>query len=353
MKSSLCFLLVTFLAVGFCSCSGCVQNTESDVRKEKLISVVSYNAQEFFDAKRDGTEYSEYKKSAGWGTELYKVRLERLCKVLTTLNADIYVLQEIENEAVLQDISNFLAGESWREKDLWTYSCFAKEAGAAIGNAVISRFPLEDMKLHGMDIKSEKSKQPSVRPMLEVTVRAGNKSFRIYANHWKSKSGGEEETELWRDWQERVLADVLLAEKKSYAESTTENLDFIVCGDFNRDIRKFLLNSTTDDSEGNVLLRSSGYFDGTDPEAGIVKVHSKWLDSEGRNSTTKGSYFYNNSWERIDHIFSGGNLEITKFEPQADELWTNEKGVPEGFTLYTGKGYSDHLPVKAVIRILE
>lgn len=337
MKSLLIFsglLSLFFLS----ACSAFPDEISRGKTNPSLISVVSYNAQEFFDAKNDGCEYSDFKKSGNWNTDSYKIRLERLCSIIKSLNADIYVFQEIENEAILQDLSNFLSGESWRQKDLWSYSCFAKEPGSAIGNAVFSRFPLDEVKTHHLDIRSEYNPQPSMRPILETTVSVGDKKFKLYTCHWKSKSGGQEETELWRNWQEQVLSEILYQEK----EKTGSEFAALICGDFNRDILDFCLNENTDDSEGNIILRG---------KENQIKVHSLWLDSLGEFTCSKGSYFFQNKWERIDQIFIAGNIRFKKFEPQYNGDWADEQGVPSGYKLYTGSGFSDHLPVKAIIEL--
>lgn len=337
MKFSL-FLSTTLSLFFLSACSVFSEEPSRSKNNSSVISVVSYNAQEFFDANRDGCEYSDFKKSNNWNSDSYKIRLERLCTVIKNLNADIYVFQEIENEGVLQDLSNFLAGESWRQKDLWTYSCFAKEPDSAIGNAVFSRFPLSDIKVHHLDIRSESTHQPSMRPILEASVTAGNNKFKLYACHWKSKSGGEEETELWRNWQEQILADLLLQEK----ENSDSDFATLICGDFNRDILDFSLNEKTDDPEGNIILRGKN---------NQIKVHSLWIDSQGNFSSTKGSYYFQNEWERIDQIFIAGNIRFKKFEPQYNGEWADETGVPLSYKLYNGDGYSDHLPVKAIIEL--
>lgn len=388
------------LTLIFCGCTGCagVNGEGNSSGSVDVITVATYNAQEFFDAHKDGTEYDEFKKSGNWGKDQYQERLDRLCSVIRELNADIYVFEEIENEGILQDISNRLIGDSWRKNELLAYSCFAKTPGTAIGNAVLSRFPLKDMQIHGLDVRSENSIQPSMRPIIRVTVEAGGKDLYVFANHWKSKSGGEAESEIWRDWQESVLAGLLL-EAKREAESEGRSWNALALGDFNRDISDFSWNKNLKSREGNVLLRlmqaghdsppgGEGTFAGGSSSGGGgdsgegtpggggpleggggttggegapggetpggktgILVKSPWIDRNGRFTTERGSYWYNGQWERIDHIFAAGNTEITAFGPLAAETWVNESGHPEGYSLYNGKGFSDHLPLKAVIKM--
>lgn len=322
------FLWYLFLAITiFAGCSGCSNNSGTEaVKSSGELTVVSYNAQEFFDGKKEGCEYDDYKKG-GWGVEPYKVRLERLCLVMRTLKADVFVLEEIENEGILQDISNYTAGDSWRQKDLLSYSSFVKKPDTAIGIAIFSKYPLKEIKVHDLDIRSEKKTMPSMRPVLEAIVDFKGNEICLLANHWKSKSGGEEDSEVWRNWQEQVLAEII----KREMENGKKN--FLVCGDFNRDIQEF-------SSEGGSVILGNK-----------VRLNSPWLDGKGNFTSKIGSYFFGGSWERIDHIFYAGNLVCKSFGPEDNSIWTDSEGRPYEYRIQNGNGYSDHLPVKAVFEI--
>ena len=103
---------------------------------KRSFTLVCWNVQTFFDAVTTGTEYKDCKNSERWNKEKYVKRLNKLCEVMTSLNPDIFVMEEIENDEVVQDIANTLAGGSWDNKKNWQYACFAKESGSAIGCAV-------------------------------------------------------------------------------------------------------------------------------------------------------------------------------------------------------------------------
>ena len=296
------------------------------------ISLVCWNVQTFFDAVTVGTEYKDFMSSDRWNKEKYVKRLEKLCDVITSLNPDIFVMEEIENEAVVQDIANALAGGAWEHKKKWQYACFAKETGSAIGCAVFSRYELSSLKTHTFDIQVQNEEQPSSRPIMQITVTAGNQELELFVNHWKSKSGGEEETEIWRDWQELLLAEA--AEK-------AENKAVIMCGDFNRSAEDFILNKDKE-KNGNTVLR--GYTEN-------FMVYSPWFRSNGDFSTEGGSYYYNQEWERIDNLFVSGNVSISSFSTVTDFPVADEEGIPLSFKVYTGEGCSDHLPLKCVLTI--
>lgn len=111
------FIFLTAV-LAFFSCSGGNIGGECNRQKtEKAASlrIVNWNVQTFFDAQCDGNEYSEFIKSRRWGEEPYKERLRRLCSVIRELDADVFVMEELESASVMHDISNFLAGE-WNVK---------------------------------------------------------------------------------------------------------------------------------------------------------------------------------------------------------------------------------------------
>ncbi len=298
--------------------AGCKQNvlraqTINKTTTSESVSIVSWNLQTFFDANKDGTEYSEFLQSSNWTEQAYKARIKRLCEALKLIDADVYVFQEIENEGVLYDISNVLNVMDWNRKRKWNYACFGKTEGHAIGCAVLSRWELSDFTLNSLLVNTEEQNMPALRPILKVNVNVNQNSFVLLVNHWKSKSGGDIETEVWRDWQERQL--LLLVQSL--------DVPCIVCaGDFNRDYSEFAYLTT--------------------------KAICPWM-SEAGTLVKPGSYYYKGEFERIDNFFIFGNCSICDFEPLTAGPWCNDSNIPIPFKLYSGSGYSDHLPVKCVI----
>lgn len=301
--------------------------------ESKTLSVVNWNVQTFFDAETDGTEYDDFKGAGKWSKDKYVLRLQRLCNVMTTLNADVYVFEEIECQSVIYDISNQLAGKSWSNKAKWHFACFAKDEAAAIGCAVISRFPLSDLRTHCMDIRTQSESQPSVRPLLEVTVNVDGEPLHLFVSHWKSKLG--DQTEIWRDWQESVLGYTL---RNSGAQAA------ILCGDFNRSAEDFILEFDGATRSPNTILR---FLDGQGGQT--VKVYNPWFSGDGDPVTDTGSYYYDKAWEKIDNFFSFGKVKLSSFSARAEEPWANEAGIPNGYKIYTGEGFSDHLPIMCTL----
>ena len=148
------------------------------------------------------------------------------------------------------------------------------------------------MQVHSLDVRTQKMKEPELRYLVQVTVKVNGEDLILLANHWKSMSGGIEETEIWRDWQESILGNRIVELKDAGISSAV-----VMCGDFNRDAGKFIC-SYTDGMEGNTLLRFGGF-----GKNGTVRVNSPWFSSDGSEAFDIGSYFFRNQWERIDQIF--------------------------------------------------
>lgn len=301
----------------------------SALKKERhSLKIVNWNAQTFFDGNNDGIEYPNFVKSKKWSQVAYMDRLKKLCKAIDLLDGDLVVLEEIENIGIVHDISNALAKNSWNKKKLYRYACFAKKPGSSIGCAVLSRLPLQDLKIHALDIQAEALPAPSMRPLIEVDLFAP-KRLKLFVNHWKSKAGGSD-SNVWRRWQESLLAQKILE-----AQTNDSQAAILCAGDFNQDISEFCLVQEEQDgaSVPKVELRSP--FCGQN-----VLVRSPWLDCD----SPIGSYNFRDKWERIDHFFCCGDLTMEDFGPQTGE-WSYEDGRPKVFRIHSLIGWSDHLPI--------
>lgn len=290
---------------------------------------MNWNLQTFFDAKFDGTEYTEYKSSkSGWSREKYDARLERLASVIKKLNADVIIMEELEKEEQLQDIANRLSG-TFDFSKMYSHAIFATNKGNSIGCAVLSRLPIGDIFVHSIDVRSD-AKQPSMRPILEFSVSAKEKTLTIFVNHWKSKSGGAEKSEIWRKRQEQMLANLM-------EKSCKKGKAVLAVGDFNKDISEFKQNLS--DKTANIILQGANNF----------SVYSPWILQNGCLVET-GSYWYKDEWERIDHFFAAGSVEIENFCPENAGEWADSEGHPNRYQIWNGKGYSDHLPITCTVK---
>jgi endonuclease/exonuclease/phosphatase family metal-dependent hydrolase len=351
-----------------CGCSNLVDVSSGAIgfRKadENELSIVSWNLQTFFDAVDTGNEYEEFTgKKSKWTEAKYKERLERLCAFMKAVNADIFCFMEVENTAVVQDIANTLqigvSGMSWR------YVSFARESGASLGCAVFSRYMMESLTVHSLNCKAavplkafsgysagEELTQPSMRPLMELRFSFGGtgsgrtaeparaagsangdegiagsgRRLALFVAHWKSKSGGAKESEVWRNCQEAVLSGRI-------EQALADGYSVAACGDFNRELSEFMYSRT----EGCVDLR--GNFN-------IVTVRSPWF-----SSSAQGSYCYQNVWNRIDHFFFAGDIACASFAVYEEDDFVTASGLPNEYDVWTGTGYSDHLPISCRLQL--
>lgn len=296
------------------------------------LRVVSWNVQTFFDAVTDGTEYADFKGTKSrWSAQRYGTRLERLATALRALDADVVVLEELEKETQLYDIYNQLAG-TFRLSALYAYGCFVAETGAAVGCGVLSRYPITDARVHALDISTENAVPPAMRPLLELRVQRGERTLALFVCHWKSKLG--DGGAVWRRHQERVLADRM-------ACAVADGIPALACGDFNMDVLEFTPlhfdDAASPASSATVVLR------GTRPLA----VYAPWLDSA--DVCADGSYWYRGAWERIDNFFACGAVILHDFRVERDGDWADADGRPVRYDVWTGAGYSDHLPISCTV----
>lgn len=330
-------LLLAAMAVTLSGCTAgtCCARRSKPSAHPVTVKVVSWNVQTFFDAVRTGSEYKEfYARTSPWNSSAYKARLARLCSAVRSLDADIYVFQEIENAAVLRDMSNMLAEGAWNQRRSWRYACFASEPDAAFGCAVLSRFPLGRCTIHSLDVRTKLFRQPPLRPVLRVTADIRGRELVILANHWKSQSGGGCGSAFWRAWQESVLAGCIIRAGSGAA--------VIACGDFNRNTEQ---QGETPAAAGQGC--STVVFT-EHPYGNTVQVASPWALCPAEEKA-RGSYRFRDTWERIDSCYCAGTARITAFTPETGGPWADSHGYPVPYRLRTGTGYSDHLPVCAVV----
>ena len=316
------------------------------------FKVATYNVENLFDLKKDGSEYNEYipNKSSKWNKKNQTIKLNHIAKVLKELNAHIVGLQEIESKEALNSLLEYLPE--------YKYSSFLKNQKSAVGVAVISKFPI--IKTTKIDIDST---NPYTRPILETTLKITSPDTKqtslitIFTNHWRSKKAAE---------NERVSYALALQNR---IKKIQKDIDYILLGDFNSNYNEYksfkndkklnntygitginqILNTTVDNrfvTQNKILL-----FDNK-------KVHyNLWLEINknnrfsykfrGENSTPDNiiippSLFDNKNISYIDNSFN-------VFKPIY--LYKNGK-INRWKTIgknrrHKGQGYSDHLPIYA------
>jgi len=320
------------------------------------ITLVTYNAQNLFDATDDGTEYAQYQSAGGWTADRYYqrlIRLDHVLKGLVTPKPDIIALQEIEGPKVISDlVRDFLRGRY--------HVAVSPNSDSSIRVALLSRFPLRSLRIHrsvAVAVCPGPAPRPPVevwsgREMVDVEIDVGRSAgiIRVIACHWKSQSGGERQTEPQRIQSAALLRTLLT---NSEGESPT-----LIVGDLNEDVEEFRQHGgkyptalmpdgtaergTAATGTGRSLLVTST------PEAAGLRSDGVVLYSPWFASTAKGSYYHAGRWERLDQVLvlPGSARGVrTSLRVVNDDALVTDDGRPARYDPRTGYGYSDHLPV--------
>ncbi len=308
------------------------------------FTVASYNVENLFDLKHDGTEYQEYipNTKSNWNQKIFEQKVNNVKKVITQLNADIIGLQEVESKEALDTLTKKLPQ--------YPYSAFSKKKNASIGLALLSKFPI----INHQQINVPQSRVK--RPIQKVTLSINNNKFIIFNNHWPSKRQAE---------NERIRYAMKLQKN---VKKLSSRQDYILLGDFNSNYNEFetiKLESRLNNTQG--LTGINHVLNSYENEQFITKSSLKNISKKVHYNTWL-ELSYNN---RFSNIFRGtkttpDNILFTSalFDKHAISyvensfhvfkppyLFKNKKinrwKMKNNYKVHVGKGYSDHLPIMA------
>ena len=344
MKYSIVFILTT---LSFISCTRCTLHAPN---LGKSLSILSYNVENLFDDRDDGTEYREYDPGEGtWDSLLYHAKLENISQAIEASvkgGPDICLLQEVENKRVVEDLRNgYLSILKYR------YSFTATSPQTATTVAVLSRYAPELIYVHRLYAGDDYT----LRNILEMEFDVRGGSIVVLNNHWKSKSGGAEETEPCR-----LIAAAFVRSRVGELVKEKPDSCIVVAGDMNERETEYEANAKTYQTallldgyaatdhfaDKSLFLTDSwekaGYTDGR------AVFFSPWLVED-----EPGSYVYNGEWERIDHfLLMGGNggFSYHGFEVIKRDFLLDSAGRPQRWNSSSATGHSDHLPLLIHLR---
>jgi endonuclease/exonuclease/phosphatase family metal-dependent hydrolase len=349
-------VLVAFLCFLGLSASRCSSDLSSSGGAS--LSIVAYNVKSLFDATDDGPEFPEFSVAKGhWDEVRYRLRLSNVAAaVLSAVPAggkipgpDILCLEEIENQKVLEALRvGPLSSARYR------YAAIAPAEGGPFSDCILSRLPIISVVCHAASTTSGRSG----RELLEVEVSVKGRSLILFSCHWKSKSGGAEETE------EARRADAALVRSRVRARIGTDPaVELVVCGDFNESPDEFLrierryitalmpveeaqLDSVRlggDTCGASLLVASTPSV--VSPVRDEIVLFSPWAEAGGY------SYSFHGCQERLDgFLLSPGLLDTAGlrykgFAVATSAFLVDAEGVPLAWPGSGASGYSDHLPV--------
>ncbi len=312
----------------------------------KVITIASYNVENLFDLKTSGYEYSEYvpNSASHWNLKNYNIKLKHIAKVIQDMNPDIIGLQEIESRQAFKDLKHKLT----RDGLYYKYSAFAYKKDTTVKVGLLSKYPIISTKELVVNYSYR------YRNILQVKIKIDNQILYLFVNHWKSKSGKENE----RIKSARVL----------YKEIKKVGFDhyIIALGDFNSNYNEYQTiskrNNNTHGKTGvNNILKTIYTQTNAQKAAHILCntcLYNLWYDTI---PDKRYSYIYKHKYDSIDNIIVNKKLLTSKvfhykirsmqnfqrtylFNGEYINRWQLSRQRPH---MHLGKGYSDHLPVEA------
>jgi endonuclease/exonuclease/phosphatase family metal-dependent hydrolase len=326
---------------------------------------MSYNVENLFDDVDNGTEFRDFDPGRGtWDAEAFALRVDTIAEVVRKAvpgGPDILLLQEVENENALRAlVEEGLAGMGY------TQAVMVPKKRLAANVAVVSRLPVA--RVHAWQVGA--FERSPVRDVLEVEIETGGRPgassakgvssaiLHLFANHWKSKTGGARETEISRLESAWVVArrvrEILAADPAA---------DVVIAGDFNENVdeyaragRRYMTALLPAGEETPAeAARSSLFLASSARQLGIVEdrlvLYEPWFEVA---ESKRGSYVFQKEWQTMDHMllssglfdakgfsyrwgsFAAVRLPFLLLPDGSPKRWTGLKGA---------RGFSDHLPL--------
>lgn len=300
--------IIIVISLFLCSCT----------QEGRSISIASYNCYAFFDSRDDGYEYEGFRYSDGYNEIRYGKRIDSYSRFLSRyIDADIIILEEVENSLVLVDLL-----EAGLRKRGYRYYGIADDRPLAVG--FISRIRPSSVTIHSPQ---------SGRCILKLEFIVNGELLTVFALHAKSRIGGGGE-------ERRAMMEYVHS-LASLCEGTV-----IVAGDFNTD----------PESGEDALSKSPGSAFPVTGDQGQVSGSVYYaLSLDWELDLGKGTYCYEGQWSFLDNIlagrslFDGAGMELAYGCVIDPEEAKDTLSRPRAYSVRTGIGYSDHFAIKAVL----
>jgi endonuclease/exonuclease/phosphatase family metal-dependent hydrolase len=268
------------------------------------ITIVAYNVENMFEDRSDRKD-DRMRKTKN------PEEMKAVAKTLNSTGADIIVLEEVENKAVL----NTLVDKYMKSSDYPERILVPGNDPRGINVAILSHFPVKDVESHA-DLKfplGHDNKQARFsRDLLEADIQvAPHYELTVCATHLKSQIGGEK-ADVKRLAEAREIRSLMEKEMKAYPEKK-----FIIAGDFN----------DTPDSKPVQMLVGKGERSLSDPLNSLPKIEQHTYDYRGNK-------------QRLDYILLSPGAKKDYEKDSAHVIRTPETDIG-----------SDHCPIELKLSI--
>lgn len=311
---------------------------------QESATIMFYNVENLFDTINDPLTADDEFTPEGkkkWESIRYEKKINDLAKVIRSINSnDFPVLvgfAEVENKSVLEDL---IQAEILKTKN---YKIVHEESPDVRGIDVgliynADEFQYLTHKKIPIPIKTEYK----VRDILYTKgILKGTDTLHVFVNHWKSRSGGQEETE-----QQRIQCALTLRNVVDSILFENKNAKILIMGDLNDEPKnKSIFETLKADNSG---------------EHGSLFNLMLSLSQNGF-----GTYSYRGEWNMLDNIIVSTSLVNSKTGFQVNEndgqifspdwiTYTSKDGNKSPNRTYGGSnyygGYSDHYPVFVIFK---
>ncbi|KAF0153375.1 MAG: endonuclease/exonuclease/phosphatase family [Ignavibacteria bacterium] len=312
--------------------------------KKTTLYVASFNVENLFDAvddpEKDDAEFLPESEKF-WTDGKINVKLNNLAKVINYMNngvgPDVLAIQEVENFNMMKLLCYALKDREYIPAHRESKDPRGIDVGLLYDRKL---FEIEDLKA----IEIVLPNGFPTRDILHVTLKhkTSGEVFHFFVNHWPSRRGGKEKSDINRQAAAKILKSLL-----NELSDKTPEANVIILGDFN--------DSPFDPSISKVLSA-------LDFECQPNLVKKELLNLAYKKADQKdGSYLFARNWEMIDQIIASPNFidakrweyECNSYEIIKPEFMIIPSGDRKGGALptYMGTkyigGFSDHFPVGA------
>ena len=315
-------------------------------QKQDTLTIAFWNVENFFDTlNTNGKNDEEFSPSSKkhWNSERYQTKVLHLAQVIGDMNykrgPDILGMAETETKEVVNDLVNS-AIKNLNYKVVRIQSPDERHISTAL---IYKSDKFELLNAIGDSVHLENN-HPT-RLILQVSLLTkNNDTLHVFVNHWPSRLGGEETSEI-----NRVAAAKTLRASVDDLLKTNTSANIVIMGDFNDEPDN---NSIKRDLNAEEFICDSANF--------TYSLHNlAWEKKRSGEGTLK----YHDQWDLLDQIIvSSADIQpthqsfhylcgsFTIFKP-VYMIETTEKYVGDPLPTYGGNkylaGYSDHFPVLA------
>ncbi len=293
----------------------------------KSFLVVSYNVENLFDTINsplfDDDEFTPSGAKA-WTYDRYTKKLNDLGRVILSIPGRdlpaLIGLSEIENRGVLEDLIK-VRGLRKGEYEIVHED---DQDPRGIECALLYRPDLFKYKSHEyIPIADPVDPDYLYRGILHVHGKGPDgSSLHIFVNHWKSRSGGERETQ-----RQRMFSAITLRKQMDLLMSRESDFKVIVMGDFNDEPTNRSLTNGLSALNKRRNIQMGDYYN---------------LFYDLHNIEAKGTYNYQGNWNMLDQVIVSYNL----LDQERGLTTGYESGVilKEEWMLYESEKYGESLP---------